>query len=320
MESKNKKRIGCLAVIAVIIIPILYIVLGPGIKLTTPVMKLILKASIKQPSETSLADGFDKKLGIPYVEGGDPAQVLDIYYADSTNRMDIVLVDIHGGFYVAGQKEGNRDYASVFLGEGFDVVLVEYRLNDGVRDVSDELADCAAALDYLTVHAEELGLNKDRMFLTGDSAGGHLALYMAEGAADSSVPIRPKEFSAAGVLLSCPAYDFGSFGDAKDYADDFKEWFIGPRFKDRPYLETLSPKTFIGSLEAPLFLSTCTRDFIRSQSLALKADCDSLSKAITFLDIASRDRKVGHIHNVTNIDLPESREVNGAMMAFMKAN
>lgn len=320
MESKNKKRIGCLAVIAVIIIPILYIVLGPGIKLTTPVMKLILKASIKQPSETSLADRFDKKLGIPYVEDGDPAQVLDIYYADSTNRMDIVLVDIHGGFYVAGQKEGNRDYASVFLGEGFDVVLVEYRLNDGVRDVSDELADCAAALDYLTVHAEELGLNKDRMFVTGDSAGGHLALYMAEGAADSSVPIRPKEFSAAGVLLSCPAYDFGSFGDAKDYADDFKEWFIGPRFKDRPYLETLSPKTFIGSLEAPLFLSTCTRDFIRSQSLALKADCDSLGKAITFLDIASRDRKVGHIHNVTNIDLPESREVNGAMMAFMKAN
>ena len=320
MESKNKKRIGCLAVIAVIIIPILYIVLGPGIKLTTPVMKHILKASIKQPSETSLADGFDKKLGIPYVEGGDPAQVLDIYYADSTNRMDIVLVDIHGGFYVAGQKEGNRDYASVFLGEGFDVVLVEYRLNDGVRDVSDELADCAAALDYLTVHAEELGLNKDRMFVTGDSAGGHLALYMAEGAADSSVPIRPKEFSAAGVLLSCPAYDFGSFGDAKDYADDFKEWFIGPRFKDRPYLETLSPKTFIGSLEAPLFLSTCTRDFIRSQSLALKADCDSLDKAITFLDIASRDRKVGHIHNVTNINLPESREVNGAMMAFMKAN
>lgn len=143
---------------------------------------------------------------------------------------------------------------------------------------------------------------------------------MAEGAADSSVPIRPKEFSAAGVLLSCPAYDFGSFGDAKDYADDFKEWFIGPRFKDRPYLETLSPKTFIGSLGAPLFLSTCTRDFIRSQSLALKADCDSLDKAITFLDIASRDRKVGHIHNVTNIDLPESREVNGAMMAFMKAN
>lgn len=320
MESKNKKRIGCLAVIAVIIIPILYIVLGPGIKLTTPVMKLILKASIKQPSETSLADRFDKKLGIPYVEGGDPAQVLDVYYAHQENRKDIVLVDIHGGFYVAGQKEGNRDYASVFLGEGFDVVLVEYRLNDGVRDVSDELSDCAAALDYLTVQADELGLNKDRMFLTGDSAGGHLALYMAEGAADKYVPIHPKEFSAAGVLVNCPAFDFGTFGDADAYSDGFKKWFIGPRFKDKAYLETLSPRTYIASLDVPLFLSTCTKDFIRSQSLTLKEDCDSLRKAITFVDIASDDKKVGHIHNVTDIDLPESREVNEAMVAFLKAN
>lgn len=139
MDPRNRKRIGCLAVIAaVIIIPLLYIVLGPGIKLTTPVMKLILKASIKEPSATSLADGYDKKLGIPYVENGDPAQVLDIYYADSTNRGNAVLIDIHGGFYIAGQKEGNRDFASVFLREGFDVVLVEYRLNDGIRDVSDE--------------------------------------------------------------------------------------------------------------------------------------------------------------------------------------
>ena len=318
MASKRNKRIGCLAVIAAVIIPLLYIVLGPGIKLTTPVMKLILKASIKEPSATSLADGYDKKLGIPYVENGDPAQVLDIYYADSTNRRDAVLIDIHGGFYIAGQKEGNRDFASIFLGEGFDVVLVEYRLNDGVLDVSDELSDCASALDYLTAHAEELGLNKDKMFLTGDSAGGHLALYMAEGAADSSVPIRPKKFSAAGVLINCPAYDFGSFGNADAYSDGFKKWFVGPRYKDRPYLESLSPRTFIGGLEAPLFLSTCTHDFIRSQSLLLKKDCDALRKAITFVDIAADDKKVGHIHNVTNLDLPESREVNGAMVAFLK--
>jgi len=64
MASRKSKRIGCLAVVAaIIIIPLLYIVLGPGIKLTAPVMKLILKASIKEPSATSLADGYDKKVG-----------------------------------------------------------------------------------------------------------------------------------------------------------------------------------------------------------------------------------------------------------------
>ena len=145
-----------------------------------------------------------------------------------------------------------------------------------------------------------------------------MALYMAKGVADSSVPIRPKEFSAAGVLINCPAYDFGAFGSAEAYSDGFKKWFVGPRFKDRAYLETLSPRTFIGSLEAPLFLSTCTNDFIRSQSLLIKEDCDALGKAITFVDITSDDKKVGHIHNVTSLDLPESREVNEAMVTFLK--
>lgn len=316
---KSRKRTGCLAVVAAVILITLYIVFGPGIKLTAPMMKLILKAGIKEPAETSLADKYDRKTGIPYVTNGDPAQVLDIYYADSTNRLDAVLIDIHGGFYVAAKKEGNRNFAATFLSEGFDVVLVEYRLNDGTRDVSDELSDCAAALDYLTVHAGELGLNRDRMFLTGDSAGGHMALYMAEGAADSSVPVRPEVFRPAGVLVNCPAYDFGAFGDAREYADDFKAWFLGPRFRDRAYLESLSPRTFIGSLEAPLFVSTCTNDFIRSQSLMLKADCDSIGKAVTFIDIKSGDMKVGHVHNVTDTGLPESREVNGAMVSFMKA-
>lgn len=73
---------------------------------------------------------------------------------------------------MGGRRENNRAFVSVFLKEGYDVVLLEYRLNDGQRDVSDEL-----------------GLDKDCMFLTGDSAGGHLALYMAEGAEDRSLPV-----------------------------------------------------------------------------------------------------------------------------------
>lgn len=316
---KKGTRIGCLAVVAVILLPVLYLVLGGPVKLTTPVMKFLLKVSMGDPTAPSVADGYEKRLDIPYSQDGDPAKVLDVYYARKENRKDAVLVDIHGGFYIAGQKEGNRNIAAVFLENGYDVVLVEYRLNDGVRDVSDELSDCAEALDYLATHAGELGINKDRCFLTGDSAGGHLALYLAEGASSEAVPVRPEVFSPAGVLLNCPAYDFASFGDADMYSDGFKKWFIGPRFDDRDYLKTLSPRTFLQELRVPLFVSTCTNDFIRSQSLLLKEDCDSLGMEITFVDIDSKDKAVGHIHNVTAPDLPESQEVNGAMMEFMDA-
>ena len=301
-----------------------------GIKITKSMLKMALSKNIKTSTELFYADSCDKRIAVPYVENGDPAQVLDIYYADKSVRKDAVLVDIHGGFYVAGQRENNRAFASVFLRAGYDVVLLEYRLNDGQRDVSDELADCAAALDYLAVHAGELGLNKDRMFLTGDSAGGHLALYMAEGAEDPSMPVRPAEFTPRGVLLNCPAYDFATFGKSTSFAKSALEWFIGPRYEDEAWMRSMSPRTYIGSYHGPLFVSTCTNDFIRAQSLLVKADCDSLghwgtlsegalcSKApLEFVDIVSDDKNVAHVHNVVNVDLPESREVNARMVDFL---
>jgi acetyl esterase/lipase len=288
-----------------------------GIKISKPILKMMLSANIKTSAELFYADSCDKRIGIPYVEDGDPAQVLDIYYADKALRKNAVLIDIHGGFYVAGRRENNRSFASVFLKEGYDVVLLEYRLNDGTRDVSDELADCSAGLDYLTVHAEELGLNRDRMFLTGDSAGGHLALYMAEGAEDDSLPIRPERFAPCGVLINCPAYDFATFGESKTFAKSALAWFIGPRYQDKEWMKSMSPRSFIGGYHGPLFVSTCTNDFIRSQSLLIKADCDSLARPLEFIDIASDDKKVSHVHNVVDPSLPESREVNSKMVAFM---
>lgn len=122
---------------------------GCGVKLTKSMMKAILKASMKIP-ENTVAQDYDGKIDVPYVDDASPAQMLDIFYAPEDVRKDAVLVDFHGGFYVAGQKEGNRAFASAFLKEGFDVVLVSYRLNDGKLDVSDELADCEAAGRPLT--------------------------------------------------------------------------------------------------------------------------------------------------------------------------
>lgn len=299
---------------------VLLLLTGCGsIKVTRSMLKMALSSSSKLKSELCYADSCDNRTGIPYVESGDPGQVLDIYYADKGIRKGAALIDIHGGFYVAGRRENNRAFASVFLREGYDVVLVEYRLNDGKRDVFDELSDCAAALDYLALHASELGLDKDRMFLTGDSAGGHLALYMAEGSIDPAVPVRPRHFKPRGVLLNCPAYDFASFADSRIFAKSALEWFLGPRYKDSAWMASMSPRTHLGSYGGPLFVSTCTNDFIRSQSVLIKADCDSLSLPLEYVDISSDDRKVAHVHNVIAPGLPESAEVNAGMVAFMDA-
>ena len=110
-----------------------------SMKVSKSLLKMMLAGTNKVSTELFYADSLEKKVGIPYVANGDPNQVLDIYYADKAVRKDAVLIDIHGGFYVAGKRENNRRFASIFLREGYDVVLLEYRLNDGKsRDQSQK--------------------------------------------------------------------------------------------------------------------------------------------------------------------------------------
>ena len=97
------------------------------------------------------------------------------------------------------------------------------------------------------------------------------------------------------------------------------KWFIGPRYLDKAWMASLSPRTHIASYTGPLFVSTCRNDFIRDEALKLVADCEALGREAEFRDIPSKDKKVGHVHNINFPDLPESREVNGRMAAFMQS-
>ncbi|MBC8011125.1 MAG: alpha/beta hydrolase, partial [Burkholderiales bacterium] len=70
------------------------------------------------------------------------------------------------------------------------------------------VADARAAMRWAQDHAEELGLDPERIVVGGSSAGGHLALWTAItksplGLPDSEAP----KFKPVALLLSCPAAD-----------------------------------------------------------------------------------------------------------------
>ncbi len=284
---------------------------------TKSFLQLVTSPINKLQKGTCYADSCEHVIGVPYIDGGNERQVVDIYYAKE-NRKDAVVIEVHGGFYVAGMRQNHRPYASVFLKEGFDVVLVEYRLVDGDSiDVSDQLSDVSAAADYVTVHAEELGLNKDRMFIVGSSAGGHLALYVAEGSANESLPIRPKYFKPRGVILNCPSYDFASYNSTGIFYPKAMEWFLGPRYMDGEWMAEMSPRTSFDAYKGPLFVNSSREDFLRSQALLIVDDCGTSARPLEFVFIDSKRKKAGHVHNVSKPQLKESIEVNRRMINFL---
>ena len=85
---------------------------------------------------------------------------------------------------------------------------------------------------------------------------------------------------------------------------------------DKEHLKKLSPKTYISSINIPLFLSTCKHDFIRNESMLLNEDMKD-KKNYVFLDIDSDDKNVDHVHNITKPQLEESKKVNNAMARFL---
>lgn len=264
------------------------------------------------------ADSCEHIIGIPYLDDGNERHVVDVYYAKE-KRKNAVVIEVHGGFYVAGLRQNHRPYASVFLKEGYDVVLVEYRLVDGDSiDVSDQLYDVSAAVDYVTLHAQELGLNADKMFIVGTSAGGHLALYVAEGSANDSLPIRPKYFKPRGVILNCPSYDFASYNATGLFWPKAMEWFLGPRYMDEEWMTSMSPRTRFGAYRGPLFVSSSRQDFLRSQALLILDDCGMNARPLEFVFIDSKRKEAGHVHNVSKPGLKESKEVNRRMIAFLE--
>lgn len=105
--------------------------------------------------------------------GRDPLQQLDYYRASARGAPLVVFV--HGGGWKRGDKSMMDGSAKLsdWLGKGYGVASVNYRLVPDAK-VEDQAADVAAAVAMLKRRATSLGFDADRVVLVGHSAGAHL--------------------------------------------------------------------------------------------------------------------------------------------------
>lgn len=107
----------------------------------------------------------------------------------------------HGGGMIVGDRFTGLDLLLTWITE-FDAVAVtvEYRLAPEFPDPYP-VRDCYAGLVWTAEHAEELGIDPDRLIIAGGSAGGGLAAGVALIARDEGGP------ALAGQVLICPMLD-----------------------------------------------------------------------------------------------------------------
>ena len=104
-----------------------------------------------------------------------PDVFLEIFAADKTKDFvrDAILI-IPGGGYgtVCSDREG-EPIAMAFMPYGFNAFVLHYSVGEKAR-FPQPLIEASLAMKYIKDNAEEFGIDKDRVFVTGFSAGGHL--------------------------------------------------------------------------------------------------------------------------------------------------
>jgi triacylglycerol lipase len=245
--------------------------------------------------------------------GPDARNALDVFTPENLSGPAPVMIFIHGGGYVGGNKRGAPgspgapfyDNFMLFAGKnGMVGVNATYRVAPANPwPASHE--DIGAMLKWVHANIGTHGGDPKQIFLVGSSAGGGVvAGYMAE----------PKYFPAANdigvkaiLLLAGGVYDFTLFPTAPNIKQ-----FIG---EDASKYAERSPLIGMLKVNVPMFISWAELDppEVIQQSRILNANLCNKGRCPTRVFLP----KHSHMSTVYAVNTDDT-QLTDAMLAFMK--
>jgi acetyl esterase/lipase len=186
-------------------------------------------------------------IDVPYVKDAGPRlQRLDVVTPRSATERFPVVVFVHGGTWLSGDKDEpmNRKAAQNLARNGVVVMVINYRLSPRVRH-PEHAKDVASAFAWAVENAARYRGDPDRIVLVGHSAGGHLAALVA---ADERYlkDLGDKRKSLKGVVSLCGLYRMPTHEEFRRMAAPLIQEMVGDKDKSRfarltsPVLELLS--------------------------------------------------------------------------------
>jgi acetyl esterase/lipase len=125
-------------------------------------------------------------------DDGSGKNRLDLYLPEGKTAFP-VLVSLHGGALLEGDKRGQAFVGETFASMGIATAVVNYHLSPEVAHPR-HVEDAAASVAWVKRHIAEHGGNADQVFVTGHSAGAYLAALLAtDGRYLQAVGLAPRD-------------------------------------------------------------------------------------------------------------------------------
>ena len=253
--------------------------------------------------------------------GPDPVwQVLDVYRPKKAEgRILPVIVSVHGGGWVYGDKERYQFYCMNLAQRGFAVVNFTYRLAPEFKYPAG-MEDTNLVFRWVLNNADKYGFDAGHIFAAGDSAGAHiLALYCAictnkEYAAEYDFSI-PQDFAPMAIALNCGAYKIKESLMDTMTLSIMKDML--PEGGTEEEYEMISPSLHITGDFPPVFYMTCTGDFLKEDAPLLGAALLENDVPHIFRYYGDKNKQLGHVFHL-NIRSADAKKCNDDECAFFK--
>lgn len=224
--------------------------------------------------------GVSEILDIQY-DTADKDAKLDIYYPADINKDLPVIVWVHGGGWLSGNKGQTGNYFKILAAHGYVVVSIDYSIAPE-KKYPTPVKQTMAALKFLQDNSSKFHIDSSSVFLGGDSAGAQIVAQVANILSAPNyaelVQITPsiERSKIKGLILYCGAYDaknldiHGAFGQSLNamlWAYSGKKDFVNDA-----YFQTASITDYVENSFPPCFISAGNADplLIQSQKLARK--------------------------------------------------
>lgn len=169
--------------------------------------------------------------------GPDERQVLDFWPAPGREVAAPLVVYIHGGGFVSGDKTKIRGQRILgeFLEAGISVAAINYRFLSPSVVLQDVLGDTALAVQFLRAQSVAWGVDPTRVAAFGTSAGAGSSLWlathddMADAASDDPVRRQSTRLTCAGSLSGQFTYNLPRWREV--FGEEAYDRFAG-RYRD----------------------------------------------------------------------------------------
>ncbi|MBR3236040.1 MAG: alpha/beta hydrolase, partial [Atopobiaceae bacterium] len=253
--------------------------------------------------------------------GPDPDwQMLDVYRPKDAQLPLPVIVSIHGGAWVYGDKERYQWYCMDLALRGFVVVNFTYRLAPEFQFPAS-IEDTCSVFQWTIDHIAEYGGDPNKVFVVGDSAGGSMLGIFSCMCTNPAYAAKygckaPEGFVPTAIAINCGACRVVISDDEADMTSGLMDAYL-PEGGSDAELDLINWETYVTPEFPPAFIMTADGDFLHD-------DAEPLSKLLRKLKVCHElhiyggvDEPLGHVFHC-NMKSEDARRCNDDECRFFK--